>query len=136
MRKEFYSAGLIINVPKYYLTPSLMLRQLGFDVDMAEGKFRVPVDRWEALQFWNDSILSAKGGRVHARELGSLAGTMISMRLAWGPVTQLYSRHIYVPVRSVPYFNCWVVLSEEAGAGSFLGNNCRVFVSKRTFGRA
>jgi len=31
---------------------------------------------------------------------------VISMRLAWGPVTQLYSRHIYVLVNSVPYPNC------------------------------
>ena len=91
-----------------------MLRQLGFYVDMAEGKFRVPVDRWEALQTLTDSILSARGGRAQARKLASLAGTVISMRLTWGPVTQLYSRHIYVLVHSVPYLNCWVVLSEEA----------------------
>jgi hypothetical protein len=45
VRKDFYSVGLIINMPKCYLTSSLMLRQLGFDVDMAEGKFRVPVYR-------------------------------------------------------------------------------------------
>jgi hypothetical protein len=49
VRKDFFSAGLIINVPKCCLTPALVLRQLGFDVDMGEGKFRVPVDRWEAL---------------------------------------------------------------------------------------
>jgi len=29
-------------------------------------------------------------------------------------VTHLYSRHIYVLVHSLPYLNCWVVLSEEA----------------------
>ncbi len=81
---------------------------------MAEGKFRVPVDRWEALQSLPDSIPSAKGGRVQARKLVSLAGTVISMRLAWGPETQLYSRHIYVLVHSVPCLNRWVVLSEEA----------------------
>ena len=49
LQKDFFSAGLIINVPKCCLTPALVLRQLGFDVDMGEGKFRVPVDRWEAL---------------------------------------------------------------------------------------
>ena len=82
-----------------------MLRQLGFDIDMAEGKFRVPVDRWEAFQSLIDSILSARGGRVQARKLASLAGTVISMRLDWGPLTQLYSRHIYALVYSVPYLN-------------------------------
>ncbi len=64
VRKDFFAAGLIINVPKCCLTPALVLRQLGFDVDMGEGKFRVPVDRWEALQSLTDSILSARGGRV------------------------------------------------------------------------
>ena len=39
---------------------------------------------------------------------------MISIRLAWGPVTRLYSRHIYVLVHSAPCLNYWVVFSEEA----------------------
>ena len=30
-----------------------------------------------------------------------------------GPRDQLYSRHIYVLVHSVPYLTCWVVLSEK-----------------------
>ena len=87
VRKGFFSAGLIINVPKCCLTPALVLRQLGFDVDMGEGNFRAPVDRWEALQSLTDYILSTRGGRVQARKLASLAGTVISMRMAWGPVT-------------------------------------------------
>ena len=102
VRKDFFSAGLIINVPKCCLTPALVLRQLGFDVDMAEGKFRVRVNRWEALQSLTDSILSSRGVRVHARKLASLAGTVISMRLACGPVNHLFTRNIYVPVHSVP----------------------------------
>ena len=43
---------------------SLVFRQLGFDVNMAEGKFRVPVDRWEALRSLTDSIFSARCVRV------------------------------------------------------------------------
>jgi len=63
VRKDFFSAGLIMNVPKYYLTPSLMLPQLGFDVDLAEGNFRVPVDHWEAIHSLIDSsIISTRGG--------------------------------------------------------------------------
>jgi hypothetical protein len=114
VRKDFFKAGLIINVPKCQLDPALCLRQLGFEVDMGEGRFRVPTDRWEALHALVDSILSAKGGRVQARKLASLAGTVISMKLAWGAVTQLYSRHIYMLVSSVVSLKCWVRLSEEA----------------------
>ena len=70
-------------------------------MDLGEGKFRVPVDRWNSLQSKVDSILSAKAGRVQARKLSSLTGTVISMRLAWGPVTQLYTRCIYALINSV-----------------------------------
>ncbi len=42
-------------------------RQLGFDVDIAEGKFQVPIDRWEALRDSVNALLNARKGRVHAR---------------------------------------------------------------------
>ena len=93
---------------------SLCLRQLGFDVDMGEGKFRVPVDRWEALHAKADGIIAARGGRIQARKLSSFMGTVISMKLAWGPVTQLCARHLYALVNSVFFLNCWVTLTEEA----------------------
>ncbi len=38
-------AGLRINVPKCHTLPAEQWRQLGFDVDFTDGKFRVPVDR-------------------------------------------------------------------------------------------
>ena len=36
------------------------------------------------------------------------------MHLSRGPVTQLYTRHIYAIINSVVLLICWVVLSEEA----------------------
>jgi hypothetical protein len=114
VRQDFYDACLIINVPKCQLDPALCLRQLGFDVDMGKGKFRVPIDRWEALKPKTDAILSARGGRMQARKLSSLTGTIFSMKLAWGPITQLYTRHLYALINSVFFLNCWVTLSEEA----------------------
>jgi len=112
--QDFYDAGLIINVPKCLLDPALCLRQPGFDVDMGEGEFRVPIDRWEALRSKTDAILSARGRRMHALKLSSLTGAIISMKLAWGPVTQLYTRHMYVLINSAFFLNCWVSLSDEA----------------------
>ena len=113
MRKDFHDAGLIINVPKCQLDPALCPRQSGFDIDMGEGEFRVPSDRWEALQFATNALLATRGERVQARQLASLTVTVISMKLAWGPVTHLYSRHLYAFIISVLSLNCWVVLSEE-----------------------
>ena len=40
--------------------------QLGFDVDMGDGKFRVSVDRWEALKSETDAILSTQSRREGA----------------------------------------------------------------------
>ena len=68
------------------MEPDLCLRQLGFDVDMDEGKFRVPEDRWEALEDKADEILAARGGIIQARRLSSFTGTVTSMKL-WGLVT-------------------------------------------------
>jgi len=36
------------------------------------------------------------------------------MHLSWGPVTQLYARHLYALINSVVSLKCWVVLMEEA----------------------
>ena len=63
VRKVFFDAGLIINEPKCQLEPPLFLCQLVFDVDMGEEKFRVPVDRWEALHVKADEIIAARGGK-------------------------------------------------------------------------
>ena len=56
--------------------------QLGFDVDMGEGRFRVAADRWEALQSKTYAILAARWGRVQARKLSSLTGAVIYMNIA------------------------------------------------------
>jgi hypothetical protein len=70
-------------------------KHLGLDVDLGAGYFRLPTDRWEALQLSTDALLMTRGRRVQARSLASLVGTVISMTLAWGAVCQLYTRHLY-----------------------------------------
>ncbi len=79
---DFVRAGLRINVPKCHSLPTQLRRQLGLDVDFAAGKFRVPVDRWEALQASVDGPVYARHGRVQARKLASLTGTVLSMHLS------------------------------------------------------
>ena len=111
---DFIRAGLKINVPKCHSVPAQQRRQLGFDVDFEDGKFRVPEDRFEALRISVDRILSARHRRVQARKLASVTGTVLSMHLSWGPVTQLYTRHLYALIDTVVSLNCWVVLTEEA----------------------
>ncbi len=111
---DLIRAGLKINVPKRHNIPAQLRRQLGFDVDFAAGKFRVPADRWEALHASVGRLVYARHGRVHARNLASLTGTVLSMHLSWGPVTQLYTRHLYALINSVVSLNCFVTLTEGA----------------------
>jgi hypothetical protein len=106
-------AGLKINWDKSSGVPSLTHFHLGFDVDLELGMFSVPLSRWEVLLTSTDLIINARRGRVQARTLASLVGTIISMKLAWGPVTQLYTRHLYALINSVISFNCWVTLNDE-----------------------
>ena len=113
--KNLFLAGLEINVPKCHTIPAQQWRQLGYDADFAVGESRVPEDRWEALMASVDRMLSAHKGRVVARSLASITGTMMSMHLSWGPVTQLYTRHMYALIISVwTLLNCGVVLTEGA----------------------
>ena len=108
VERDFVRARLRINVPKCHSIPAQHCRQLGFDVDFAQGKFQVPSDRWdEALKVSAGVLLSARKGRVQVRSLTRLTGTVISTHLPWGPVTQLYTRHLYALINSLVSLNCW-----------------------------
>jgi hypothetical protein len=82
VERYLVKAGLRINVPKCVTRPTQQLRQLGFDVDFVDGKFRVPVDRWEALREAAEGLVGARHGRVQARRLACLTGTVLSMHLS------------------------------------------------------
>ena len=60
-----------------------------------------------------ESILTARQGRVQTRRLASGTGTVLSIHMSWGPVTQLYTRHLYALINSVGLLNCRVILTEE-----------------------
>ncbi len=106
MEKDLFLTGLKINVPKCHTIPAQQRRQLGFDVDFAAGEFRVPKDRWEALMASMGRALFAPKERVVARSLASITGMVLSMHLSWGPVTQIYTRHVYSLIISVWTLSC------------------------------
>ena len=60
-----------------------------FEVDFTDRKFRVPVDRWEALLEAAGGLVGARYGWVQARRLANLTGTVLSIHLSWEPVTRL-----------------------------------------------
>ena len=86
-KKNLFVVGLKINVPTCRMIPAQKRRHLVFDVDFAVGEFRVLEDRREALMASVGWTLSSHKGRVVARSLASITGTVLSMHLSWGPVT-------------------------------------------------
>jgi hypothetical protein len=106
--------GLLVNRDK---SDNELLHErlhLGFIFDLAKGLFKVPPTRWESLRDDANVIIAAKGVRVQARTLASLMGTIFSMKLAWGLITQLYTRNLYRIPNSVASLNCWVTINDEA----------------------
>jgi len=53
--------------------------------------------------------LSAHNGRVVTRSIASITETVLPMHLSWGPVTHLYTMHVYALINSGWALNCWVV---------------------------
>ena len=98
-------AGLRINVPKCHTLPAQKRRQMGLDVDFADGIFRVQIDRWEALHESVEGLVGRLHGRVQASRMASLTGTVISMHLSWRPAMQLYTRHLYALISSMRSLN-------------------------------
>ena len=86
VEEDMRRACLAINREKSDGTPKHNRVHLGFDIDLAAGLFKVPITRWEALRSDAAAILNSKGSRLQARKLACLVGTVISMKLAWGPI--------------------------------------------------
>jgi hypothetical protein len=106
-------ASLTINWEKSDGTSLQERLHLGFVINLAEGLFKVPIRRWQGLKASIGLILSSKNVRVQARKLASLVGTVVSMKLAWGPITQLYTRNLY-HINNVLSLNCWIAVNDEA----------------------
>ena len=93
----FEDAGLTIQLSKSHLQLTRRLpRHLGFVVDTAQGVFEVCEERWQRLQ---EAVEKALRGRTVQRKLlERIAGMLVSMRLALGPLCMLFTRAMYSAV--------------------------------------
>ncbi len=105
IEEDMRRAGLSINWDKSDRTPLQERVHLGFVVNRAF--FLILVARWDSPRVDINSILGSYNGRVQARKLASLVGTIISIKLAWGPVIQLHTKSLYYILNNVVYLNCW-----------------------------
>ena len=66
---------------------------LGFVIDLSKGEFSVPDSKISKLKRKLQEIKNAK--LVSARQIASVAGTIISMSLALGSISRLMTRSLY-----------------------------------------
>ena len=109
-----YQALPTINSEKSDASPLHGRLHLGFVVDLAESLFKVSLKRWKAFCASTEAYLNYKVGRAQAQKLASLVITVISMKLAWGHITQLYTRNFYRILNTVLSLNCWVTVCDQA----------------------
>ena len=111
-------AHVQINHEKSHLSPSRQLeKHLGFTLDFAgSGTITVPQDRWDRLRQDIETLLRAAElhRKVPARLVASTAGQIISMGLAIGDVSRLFTRSLYRDIDSAPSWNGHVHLSTES----------------------
>ena len=114
IQTEFRTLGLDVNYEKSVVNPTQRIEQLGMMVDTVRGVFEVPARRWDNLQVSIRILLSTKRHRVPVRQLASCVGKIISMKIALGPVVQLYTRYLYQVVESAPSWFSFVPVSPLA----------------------
>ncbi len=97
---DFAAAGLVLSINKCCLTPAQTQSYLGVLVDTARNQFRIAADKRDAALALCSHVLQR--GRVLARDVSRLAGRLISMRWAFGKISQVMTRHMYSDIAGVP----------------------------------
>ena len=93
----------------------VLVRLLGFVIDLTERKFLVPKDRRETtLALLNEHALTARTGKVEVKPLQRLMGRVISMTLAI-PGVKVWCRELFSQItRATDHHAVWMVLSQRA----------------------
>ena len=93
IREDLENAGFTINEEKSTLYPHQVGKWLGFHIDMKNFTLSVPLSKIEKLQ---ESLKSNLNEPITtARKIAKLAGSIIAMGPAIGPLTRLFTRNMY-----------------------------------------
>ena len=100
VRQDLFSAGLTINEEKSHLAPTKICRWLGFIINTETFTITVPDEKILKLK----KLLSSISSRVKysAREISKVAGTIMSMKPAVGPIAQILTRNMYFFINEKP----------------------------------
>ena len=93
MTYDLKSAGLTVNVKKSSLEPEKEKEWIGFRINTEEMKIYVPLPKLEAVLHLILEIL--RSNVVTTRKIAKLAGRIIAMSIAIGPLARLFTRQMY-----------------------------------------
>ena len=97
-KKELDSSGLLVNEDKSHWHPMQVGEWLGFVINTITMTFHIPERKVEKLK----SLLGSAIGDTSSsyRELARIAGSIISVALAVGPISRLLTRQMYLAIES------------------------------------
>ena len=95
-RKELSSSGLLCNQEKSHRTPMQIGKWLSFVIDSISMSFRIPEKKVSKLKGTLDSVIQVGYSSFH--ELARIAGSIISVALAVGPISRLLTRQMYFAI--------------------------------------
>ena len=93
IRSDVSASGFTINEEKSKLYPVQKGEWLGFEIDTGTMEFSVPLRKIVGLKLLLDNALHRS--TITPRALAKLAGKIISMTIAIGPVARLFTRQMY-----------------------------------------
>ena len=95
-RKDLDSSGLLVNKEKSHLVPMQVGKWLGFVINTIAMTFRIPEKKVCKLKQLLNSAIQNKSSSY--RELARIAGSIISVVLAVGPISSLLTRQMYLAI--------------------------------------
>jgi len=98
IRSDLEKAGLTVNSAKSNFVPSQTGSWLGFQIDTRLMKFFVPQEKIDKLSSLLSVTLHQKS--FTARSIAKIAGHLLSMKCAIGPIVRLFTRQMYKFVES------------------------------------
>jgi len=120
VKQDVVAAGFLLS-DKSHFEPMQRGEFLGYHIDLVSSELTVAAHRVTKLA---DLLGKVQDRRVTARTLARLAGSIISMGPAVGPVTRLRTRALYEMVHSVGHLDQVVRMSEECRAEVQFWSNC------------
>ncbi|XP_068715338.1 uncharacterized protein [Montipora foliosa] len=97
-RKELRLSGLVTNEEKSNWEPRQVGEWLGLVIDTIAMQYRVPDKKLAKLKSLLDGAVSDK--YITIRQLARIAGSVISISLAVGPIARLCTRQMYYAIES------------------------------------